>query len=168
MHLPCRRSSSAESEGHGAKPSSAAGSLTGGAVAGSPASYPLPSGAALVVRFGLAEVSSLGLGLHRLHPNVHYEPASRTACVFSGHLANLDELAERYGCAADPLEGPTSPSSILAARADPRQLAAEVILRMYYKERGGDLLVLLSELQVGAARRAAGVHEGRRGLEMTQ
>lgn len=46
-------------------------------------------------------------------------------------------------------EGPASPSSILASRADPRQLAAETILRMYLKERSGDLLVLLSELQVG-------------------
>ena len=135
---------------HGGKPAAPASSLTVGSVAGSPASYPLPSGAALVVRFGLAEVSTLGLGLQRLQPNVHYESGCRTACVFSGHLANLDELAERYGCGADPLEGPASPSSILAARADPRQLAAEIILRMYYKERGADLLVLLSELQVGA------------------
>ena len=41
-------------------------------------------GAALVVRFGLCEVA--GLGLHHLAPNVHYEPSTRTACVFSGHL----------------------------------------------------------------------------------
>lgn len=61
---------------------------------------------------------------------------------------NLDELADRYASEAFA-EGPTSPSSILAARADPRQLAAETLLHMYLKERGGDLLVLLSELQVG-------------------
>lgn len=49
-------------------------------------------------------------------------------------------------------EGPTSPSSVLAGRSDPRQLAAETLLHMYIKERqaGGDLLLLLSELQVGA------------------
>ena len=44
-------------------------------------------------------------------------------------------------------EVPTSPSSILAGRADPRQLAAETIMRMHAKERGGDALLLLSELQ---------------------
>ncbi|EFN53405.1 hypothetical protein CHLNCDRAFT_58655 [Chlorella variabilis] len=121
--------------------------LTAGAVAGSAANFALAGGACLVVRFGLCEVA--GLGLHHLQPNVHYEPATRTACVFSGHLANLDELADRYTNDSFA-EGPGSPSSILAARADPRQLAAETILRMYLKEakeRGGDLLVLLSELQ---------------------
>ena len=90
-----------------------------------------------------------GVGLHNLQPSVHYESTTRSACVFTGHISNLDELADRY-CTGDPLEGPTSPSSILAARTDPRQLAAETILRMYMKERGSDPLVLLSELQVGA------------------
>lgn len=71
-------------------------------------------------------------------------------CPRSGHLANLDELVDRYASESFA-EGPASPSSILAARADPRQLAAETILRMYLKERNNDLLVLLSELQVGQA-----------------
>lgn len=118
--------------------------LAANAINESPATYQLGGGAALVVRFGLCEVA--GLGLHHLAPNVHYEPSTRTACVFSGHLQNLDELADRYASEAFA-EGPTSPSSILAARADPRQLAAETLLHMYLKERGGDLLVLLSELQ---------------------
>ena len=51
-----------------------------------------------------------------------------------------------------PLEGPTSPSSTLAAAAaasDPRQLAAEVLVRMLAKDRSADPLLLLSELQVG-------------------
>ncbi|KAL4859195.1 Asparagine synthetase [glutamine-hydrolyzing] 1 [Chlorella vulgaris] len=126
-------------------PSASLSPLTAGAVAGSAANFVLASGACLVVRFGLCEVA--GLGLHHLQPNVHYEPSTRTACVFSGHLANLDELADRYTAEAYA-EGPVSPSSILAARSsDPRQLAAETILRMYLKERGEDLLVMLSELQ---------------------
>jgi hypothetical protein len=49
-------------------------------VAGSAANFVLASGACLVVRFGLCEVA--GLGLHHLQPNVHYEPSTRTACVF--------------------------------------------------------------------------------------
>ncbi|KAL4426703.1 hypothetical protein ABPG77_004759 [Micractinium sp. CCAP 211/92] len=118
--------------------------LAAGAINDSPATYQLGGGAALVVRFGLCEVA--GLGLHHLAPNLHHEPSTRTACVFSGHLQNLDELADRYASEAYA-EGPTSPSSILAARGDPRQLAAETLLHMYLKERGGDLLVLLSELQ---------------------
>jgi hypothetical protein len=54
-----------------------------------------------------------------------------------------------------------SPSSILAARSsDPRQLAAETILRMYLKERGEDLLVMLSELQVRCWLPAGWCHVG--------
>ncbi|KAL4458720.1 hypothetical protein ABPG75_013585 [Micractinium tetrahymenae] len=130
--------------GQAAAALAAPAALAAGAINDSPASYQLGGGAALVVCFGLCEVA--GLGLHHLAPNVHYEPSTRTACVFSGHLQNLDELADRYTSEAFA-EGPTSPSSILAARADPRQLAAETLLHMYLKERGGDLLVLLSELQ---------------------
>ncbi len=67
----------------------------------------------------------------------------------AGHLQNLDELVDRHSGETFG-EGPTSPSSVLAGRGDPRQLAAETLLHMYIKERqaGGDLLLLLSELQV--------------------
>ncbi|KAI7846105.1 hypothetical protein COHA_000366 [Chlorella ohadii] len=111
-----------------------------------PASYSLAGGACLLVRYGLAQAA--GLGLSHATPNVHYEPATRTACVFTGHLQNLDELVDRHSGETFG-EGPTSPSSVLAGRGDPRQLAAETLLHMYIKERqaGGDLLLLLSELQ---------------------
>lgn len=201
-----------------------------------PAAYSLAGGACLVVRYGLAQAA--GLGLSHATPNVHYEPTTRTACVFTGawvlccaagwaalsrelampvrpahrtasrhttplthrvlvqtacdpppaapasrraallalsgpftpthlvahpccppcvagHLQNLDELVDRHSSETFA-EGPTSPSSVLAGRGDPRQLAAETLLHMYIKERqaGGDLLLLLSELQVrGAAGR---------------
>lgn len=200
-------------------PAASPAPLAAAALNDSPATYTLSGGAALLVRFGLCEVA--GLGLHHLTPNVHYDPATKTACVFTGHLQvlagcslagawhgshgsarsqqlvrplphaargihagmhapvkaacfaacvnlshapslpttpvspfcvfpkqNLDELADRYSAEAFA-EGPTSPSSILrASRGDPRQLAAETIQRMYMRERSGDLLVLLSELQV--------------------
>ncbi|PSC71115.1 asparagine synthase (glutamine-hydrolyzing) [Micractinium conductrix] len=126
-------------------PAASPAPLAAAALNDSPATYTLSGGAALLVRFGLCEVA--GLGLHHLTPNVHYDPATKTACVFTGHLQNLDELADRYSAEAFA-EGPTSPSSILrASRGDPRQLAAETIQRMYMRERSGDLLVLLSELQ---------------------
>lgn len=81
----------------------------------------------------------------------------------AGHLQNLDELADRYAGDAYA-EGPTSPNSTLAlnARADPRQLAAQTILRMYQGARGGDPLVLLSELQVGRERGCLGESEGQK------
>lgn len=89
------------------------------------------------------------------HPPVQRPAPLRPA---AGHLQNLDELAERHSGEALG-ESPTSPSSVLAAHADPRQRAAETILRMYQKQRSADILLLLSELQVGAGR-AGGV--GRR------
>lgn len=84
----CRSSSGSDREGSLGKSPAAAPSpltaalspLTAGAVAGSAANFALAGGACLVVRFGLCEVA--GLGLHHLQPNVHYEPATRTACVF--------------------------------------------------------------------------------------
>jgi hypothetical protein len=86
---PARRSgSSSDREGSASKSRAAAPSLltsalsplTAGALAGSAADYVLAGGACLVARFGLCEVA--GLGLHHLQPNVHYEPSTRTACVF--------------------------------------------------------------------------------------
>lgn len=56
--------------------------LTAGLLNDSPATYALGGGAALAVRFGMCEVA--GLGLHHIAPNVHHEPATRTACVFTG------------------------------------------------------------------------------------
>lgn len=89
MPHPARRSgSSSDRDGSASKSSrgapslltSALSPLTAGALAGSAADYVLAGGACLVARFGLCEVA--GLGLHHLQPNVHYEPSTRTACVF--------------------------------------------------------------------------------------
>ncbi len=90
--LACRNTgASCDSEGRGEGSGGGAKRgtqpLTAGAINDSPASYSLAGGAALVVRFGLFEVA--GVGLHHVQPNVHYEPSTRTACVFGGHLANL-------------------------------------------------------------------------------
>lgn len=84
-------------------------------------------------------------------PNVHYDPSRTAACVFSGHLSNLEELLERYGAEGsdEELEGHHVPVGSDAGGRDPRQLATEVVLRM--ARRVEDPLVLLSELQVSAA-----------------
>lgn len=98
--VSCRTSS--DGEAHVCKAAAAAAPLeTGGAgspfspLAGtafneSPATYSLAGGAALVVRFGLREVS--GLGLHHVQPNVHHDPATKSACVFTGASERGEEL----------------------------------------------------------------------------
>ena len=104
-------------------------------------SYSLGGGAALVVHPAL----SASTFSQRLEPAVYHDGA-QLACVFMGHLENLGELATRYDCTSE--EGlPPSPTSVMGG--DPRQLAAACIAAMYHKERSGDLIVLLSELQVG-------------------
>lgn len=78
-------------------------------------------------------------------------PAPAATPLERRYLSNLDELAERYA-QADPGSPSArgSPTAVLPAPpADPRQLAAELVARAYRANRGGDLLVLLSELQVG-------------------
>ena len=50
--------------------------------ASAPASYSLAGGACLVVHYGLGQAA--GLGLPHATPNVHHDPATRTACVFTG------------------------------------------------------------------------------------
>lgn len=95
----------------------------------------------LVVRYGRYE--ALGT-LHRVQPNVHYDPARTVITVFSGHLSNLDELMERYA-AAQPgtYDSPTS----VVPTGDMRQLAADIIHRAYLHNRSMDPFLLLSELQ---------------------
>lgn len=69
-------------------PRSAAAALAGTlppAGFSAPASYSLAGGACLLVRYGLAQAA--GLGLSHATPNVHHEPSTRTACVFTGVLA---------------------------------------------------------------------------------
>ena len=83
LHM-LRRSSSAEREGdqHVAKALAASPPLGSGLLSDSPAAFSLAGGAAMVVKYGLSSVA--GLGLHHVQPNVHHDPATRSACVFTG------------------------------------------------------------------------------------
>eukprot|EP00887_Chlorella_sp_A99_P006484 scaffold3.g6484.t1 len=80
----------------------------------------------------------------RVEPVVHYDGA-QLACVFTGHLENLGELAARYDAWGGGEGGPSSPRAVAS---DARALAAATLCAMYAREHSaGDLTVLLSELQ---------------------
>jgi len=130
----CRRSSSEYSDS--SKPQDADDRLAAPNWNPNPSTWRLGGGAALVVAFRVFEV----VGLRRVQPSVHHDPEQCTVCVFQGYLSNLDELSERY---CDPAEG--SPRAVVSQGRDPREVAAEVVFRMF--SRGTEPLVILSELQ---------------------